>query len=1607
MNHYPARRISAKLAQAFVQRSFLQKLHMPRSDAAKLIRIADWNTALTGILPLKQRLTCQQILTFSRPLLNDIATEPKEGWLAYTYRVAIELLYPASVQSHTVAQHDGAICFLAILQILFDEERLDLPFDPRFDFAFCTEEELKDTMLQEDYRQFLLRFREEYVYELMRLGREVTPYSTLEHIAGVHYVAMTVARTFAGAGGQIDLPLISGAAAGHDIGKFGCKDGERVPYLHYYYTDQWFSRRGLSSIGHIAANHSVWDLELENLSSESLTLVYADFRVKQRRSPEGRESTVIYSLTDSFHIILEKLDNVTSTKRRRYQFVYEKLRDFEDYLISYGVDTTLQGNDTPPLSRKNIALMRPDEVVKALRLMAVSHNIRLMHQLGHEELFTSILDAARSEKSQTHLQAYINIFEEYFTYWSGIQKEQTLEFLYELLMYPDGGIRRHSAALIGRILASFHSGYQKELPEDSVPDPEAERPFALWSEYLNRLIHPDTRLTPQQTSKIRFTAKLVVDSLLQYASDTDAPLFSAELFRHYQAPDEANYETAFALLDTVLNLPLNRCSDVDLATLISFARYWIVNGCLPQKAAALRLFRHILPVLIPSSPFHQEIEAAVEITDCEGSTPLLFLQLQLQRSMGIDVWEQYELLSRPEFISNIFLDNLKSATHWILKAVGVEYLLDQVEHGNHIHILHIATHFSNLIKVSENVVVRRMAGASLLAMASTLTSDRRNEIAVELTKSLETGQLEISRYIPEYLGRFALWLSPEELDEIISSLAEHLHSANNSVVVAALSTAGYILEYYTVYGMRFQEDEATLRARRDRLAGMLLKGLSSYREFVQQNALHILGEGLFASKVLPYEEKTELFTLLAKKILFLMNESREHELTFFYSAAALSHIYRFIVYYNIEDGPFTFPQVDKVAFFPGTFDPFSLSHKGIVEAIHDLGFEVYLAIDEFSWSKKTQPSLIRRQIASMSVADVFDVYLFPHDIPVNLANPEDLQRLHTVFSGRDVYLAVGSDVVANASSYKGPVTTGSVQTMNHLIFKRASAVDGQLIDADVSSITGNVITLQLPTHLEDISSTQIRNNIDLGRDISHLIDPAVQDFIHERSLYLREPQYKQVIRAGHLEFLVGSSADTKLMEELSAAMSEDRILKPVISPADELVVLRNTEPRSHVLGFISTRSICAADLFAILGDYEQTDYVRNHTAGRIQLITGIYTVHTPGGNYDVGELLLTEVLSRAMAADCAYALYCPLMHLENQKAIMLLKRMGFVLVPLSGPHSLLLVDMRSPAVLIQNISTTLKEPFASNRRVQEAVKKAHLKLQEAICGLYPGSLVLSVNASVIFHRLVRKIAHANDVSWEPVVPRKLGKKMCVPFGKILRGNIIPNTVTKTIHTDKVFEDHLKNFTIEAFPHYTPLPSQMRTIHSFHRPVILVDDLLHSGERIRALDPLFQQENVSIDRVIVGLLSGRGQDLATVKHYDVDYVYFIPNLRSWFVESTFYPFIGGDSVEHDTDSIPGLTPSVNLILPYAFPRFYKECNRQAVLEFSRTCIQNSRDIMLALEAEYRAEYSRNLTLSRLNEAVILPLSPDKGNCLRYPPNLAASTCLENDLTLLNRMQDLLK
>ena len=98
--------------------------------------------------------------------------------------------------------------------------------------------------------------------------------------------------------------------------------------------------------------------------------------------------------------------------------------------------------------------------------------------------------------------------------------------------------------------------------------------------------------------------------------------------------------------------------------------------------------------------------------------------------------------------------------------------------------------------------------------------------------------------------------------------------------------------------------------------------------------------------------------------------------------------------------------------------------------------------------------------------------------------------------------------------------------------------------------------------------------------------------------------------------------------------------------------------------------------------------------------------------------------------------------------------------------------------------------------------------------------------------------------------------------------------------------------------------------------ILVDDMLHDGKRIRRLAPLLEETHTPVHQVLVGYLTGMGRDLMEQLGYPVDGIYYLPNLRMRFVESTLYPFIGGDTIRRSERLEGGLQPSVNRILPYA-------------------------------------------------------------------------------------------
>ncbi len=1601
---------------ALTGKPVLKKLGIRKPEMLALMAETGWKKNMLNCLG-ENRFEAAEILGAVRPLMGKFAPEPETGWLEFACSAARAELYPENfaLDSEYKDEKKALIILMESFRAALLAERAVYPDAAKINLRLLDSEAAAGCVSEAEYTRFREFWHSSYIFEFMRIYSEITPFNISDHISGVHYIAMHIGSQLADRGLPVDMALLSGAAAGHDLGKFGCSEKEtaRIPYLHYYYTDELLKRLNMPMIAHIASNHSTWDLELENLSVESLILIYADFRVKNYRAG-SREHIRFYTLKQAFDVILQKLDNVDEAKHLRYEKVYAKLLDFENYLKNLGVQTGTDSKEEPAgeEAAKDAALLFGNEVVQRLKYTAIDHNIKLMSIFNNESAFGSLIEAARSERQWKKQRTYLNILTEYCTYMTKNEKLMTVSFLYELLSHREGDIRRQAARLAGLIIAQYDDVYRKELPEWVDLSGRSDA-VLLWEEYLNKIVFPDYRMTDQHRSWIGYTLKIVLAEIIRSSDRAKTAEFLRCFFDLFQK-NRISEKSAFVLLDSVLMIPQSLITGDIQAEVAEFARRMSRKSSNPLKIAALRAAEHIAGMDI-SQHTAEEIRSAVRNVNINYCS-VKYLKEKITNSIdrnGEPALDRF--MADEEAVSNMLRDNLKVGKHWILKIINIELLADiALKSEDASRKFYFAAHFSNLLKVSERVTVRHRAGESLIAAAGTLPSEQINEIAVELMKGLEIGEYQFSKYIPDYLGSLVLLLPPGELDEFVTSLRGLIEATNDKIGSVALDTLGEIIEQYSSYRYREEETAAGYENRKTLMLGMLLKGLSNYREAVSQEAFMVTGQRIFGSSRMSDEEKTDIFRRIYKKMLTLIASEKNYDMNFFTNAAALNHIYRFISAMNTGRYEESLAEDRKIAFFPGTFDPFSLSHKGIVEAIAAEGFEVYLAIDEFSWSKKTQPRMIRRQIISMSVADRMNVFLFPDDMPVNIANPKDLKKLKEIFGESRLYMVVGSDVILNASSYRKPPEPDSIHTMNHIVFRRAIGGEDsrnyEKLKANYKYISGRVQELKLPVYLEDISSTRIRENIDRGRDISNLIDTVAQNFIYENSLYLREPQDKSFLEEQKLLVEPAAPADRSILKGLHEEIKKrgadiSEVEKYIETPDVSTAVIRNKN--GQIYAFAAAGILETKNLYEEFGDISIAEYIRNRAVGKMLVIKAIYCSKKADRSRLI-RLLMGEILSKALEEELVYAVYHPFDRKPQQDAVSALQRQGFEEITIDGKAcGIYEVDMKEPVVVIENMSTALKEPFNKSSKMQEILKETHEEMQRALTKINPGGLVLSFNAELMNQRIVDIVTDINGVPNRRLKERVLGEYMCVPFGKIFRGVAVPNTVTKTLHTEKMFSPTLDSFVIKEYPMYAKIDNQIRTIKSFDRPIILVDDLLHKGYRIKAIDPALKQNNVDIKEVVVGVLSGRGKDLMTIQGRNAKSVYFLPNLRAWFVESSLCPFIGGDEVRSEEKTEANLINSINLILPFAAPGFLADAPKGAVYDLSVTCLRNAAKIFRGLEEEYQNMFERKLTIKRLSDVIKSPRMPNGSNRVVVDFNLAPSVYMEDYMQRLERLESALK
>lgn len=1510
---------------------------------------------------------------------------PADGWLSHTYFYIRNAIFPHLPGPADSAEFDEARGqLLRFMRAVYAYERRCCSFDPIRNMELIPDSEIREKGFTREYLRMKKLAHDNFIYEFMRIGSEITPFNTLGHVGGVHYIAMHAARQLYAAGVPVDLGLVSAAAATHDIGKYGCRKHEerRVPYLHYYYTDYCLGRSGLRGIAHIAANHSVWDLEIENLSIESLLLIYADFRSKSERV-DGREVIHFYSLKESFDVILGKLDNVDEAKRDRYTKVYSKLKDFEDYMREHGVDPYIPDRaacgvpdyqrDYPEHTeyvKKEAVLLTGREVVDQIRFRSIEHNIQMMKRFGDPQQFGSLLEDARSETDWKILRTYIDILQRYSTYMSDDQKSMTLRFLYDQLAHSESDIREQTATAMGFIVAKYREEYKKELPEDiPAPDDNVSN-LSMFSQYIELLLHPDHKYTEIHRKWITNATDFFVREVVRSCRPSCRHKYF-DILSGYYTDDTSDEEMQVVLLYTALKAGPELCTESFAAKVCSYAKSLIGGGSKDVDLAGIDVLRNYGE--ITEKEYENRRRAILGL----GEGPL-----------------------NDEQLSALFLDDLKSHVSWIVKLANISVMLSEdVRHGDGGRLLHIATHFANLVKVSETVNVRRKAGEALLALVPELPMDQRNELMVELSNGLEIEDYQFAGIIPDYLGAMILYLRPDELDEVIDEFGRMINSGSDRIASAALSTLTVALENYSSY--EYRNSDAASRDRRMRILGLILKGCSYYRKAISRESFRLIGSGLFASTKLSDSEKWDIGIHSFRRILMLLPDQADgDELAFCNNAGMLNSVYRFVAEYEHTHHELSFPDARPAAFFPGTFDPFSLGHKAIATTIRDMGLDVYLAIDEFSWSKKTLPHLLRKKIARMSVADEEGIYLFPDNIPVNIANPEDLAVLRGCFAGRDLYLAMGSDVVMNASAYRAEPQENSVHSFDHIVFEReAMKLDGEGVSYPV---TGKVLNLTLQKYYEDISSTRIRENIDLGRDISSLIDPVAQAFIYENNYYTREPAYKHVLQARDISIHSYEPGEKSLVMDFADPATEDnarmQALRDYFSRSDvRKVIIESAD--SSLYAAAGARRVRTSDLLKEFGDIRAASYIRSHCGGETAVIGAFYVSGDKSVSY-IRQILLTELLTTLMAKDYTYAVFNPVSgDAVDPLAVRTMIRQGFVNISEDPDRPLYAVDMKNPVVIFRDAETVIKDPLNKNPRVQRAIDKAHDNLLEAFRSIYPGKLLVSFNTSAVYSKIVDLVADANGVSIRPDPLRRRGPYMSVPFGKALSDVVVPNTVTKALRTEKYYTKDLREFSIRESRGYQPIEDQVKTLKSFRRPVILVDDLLHSGQRMNKIDTVLRGQNVEVKKVIVGLLTGNALDDMLIRGRETDSAYFIPSISMWINERDCYPFIGGDCIDSpDADE----DASINMILPYTGISFAAGTGLADVYRYSVTCLENAQLILRTLEQEYQKTFEKKLTLSRLGAVITKPRLPLLGTGLMHDDHVAPSTYIENELLKIKRL-----
>ncbi len=198
----------------------------------------------------------------------------------------------------------------------------------------------------------------------------------------------------------------------------------------------------------------------------------------------------------------------------------------------------------------------------------------------------------------------------------------------------------------------------------------------------------------------------------------------------------------------------------------------------------------------------------------------------------------------------------------------------------------------------------------------------------------------------------------------------------------------------------------------------------------------------------------------------------------------------------------------KIGIMGGTFDPIHLGHLATAEAVREL-----FVLDEILFMPAARPphkldkhvTDERHRLAMTTLATRSNKFFRVSDMELKRKGLsytfDTMNELHKIFgSSTELFFIIGADSLADLSKWHA---ARELVAKCHFI-----ATTRQGVEADFSAVE-NFFGAAAREHIHrvatprlEISSTDIREKIKLGRSIKYLVPEAVEDYIAEQGLYL-------------------------------------------------------------------------------------------------------------------------------------------------------------------------------------------------------------------------------------------------------------------------------------------------------------------------------------------------------------------------------------------------------------------------------------------------------------------------------------------------------------------------